>query len=60
MTFIVVIYQIDEFYDLTLHDQGPEVHSILQTFLDDIFNALNEGRDVRDFERFEASYPEIF
>ena len=45
---------------MTLRDQGPEVHSILRTFLDDIFNALNEGRDVRDFERFETSYPEIF
>ena len=53
-------YEIDEFYDLTLRDGGSEVHSILRTFLDDIFDALNEGKDVRDIERFGTSYPAIF
>ena len=53
-------FEIDEFYDLTLRDEGPEVHSSLRRFLDDIFDALNEGKDVRDFERFATSYPAIF
>jgi len=45
---------------LSLREEGPEAHSILRTFLDDIFDALKEGKDVRDFERFGTSYPAIF
>jgi len=60
MTFTVLLFEIDEFYDLTLRDEGPEVHSILRTFLDDVFDALNEGKDVRDIESFETPYPAIF
>jgi len=43
-----------------LRDEGLEVHSILRMFLDEIFDALNEGKDVRDFEQFETCYPAIF
>ncbi|KIK57345.1 hypothetical protein GYMLUDRAFT_172842 [Collybiopsis luxurians FD-317 M1] len=56
MTISLADYQVDEFFDSMVQDQGKAALPTLRRALDNIFGALNLGHDIADFDCGDGPY----
>ncbi|KAF8130949.1 hypothetical protein K438DRAFT_1643310 [Mycena galopus ATCC 62051] len=59
MVISVLIYQVDEFFDFVIQEQGTAVLPHLKRSLDKIFNVLTINQDIANFDCGDGPYSDM-